>query len=132
MSDPDNYKGCVELYEAGYYQRQISRMMGWDYTQVRRNIVKAIRRGDVTPHLVSKQADLRSLARHRGDMILGNIGDLGYELTRKQCEWVIEEAARIGCLSLSEYITEVIRDLYEENSPDADPSNTNDISLRRQ
>jgi len=83
---------------------------------VRRHIYKALRDGDVTPIRRTDLPDLRSLARHRAGAILGNVGDIGHGLTHDQCKWLVDEIASTGCRSVSEYLTEIVRDLHAEST----------------
>ena len=56
-----------------------------------------------------------TLARDAYAIRYGHIKDIAQALDNDQFDWLCASAARIGCDSIAEYLTELVRDQYEES-----------------
>ena len=55
-----------------------------------------------------------TLARDAYAVHYGHIKDIVQALNNDQFDWLCASAARINCESIAEYLTELVRDQYEE------------------
>lgn len=109
----DTYDRCVELYRAGYYPREIVRLSGFSQRDVMTAIHRARKRGDITAHQSQGNVKLSTYVQ-MSSVSLGAIGDIRDELSNEQFKWLVDEAERIGCSTVAEYLAEIVRDLYAE------------------
>ena len=55
-----------------------------------------------------------TLARDAYAVHYGHIKDIAQALNNDQFDWLCAETAKIGCESIAEYLTEIVRDEYEK------------------
>ena len=75
----------------------------------------AVARGRQKGHLPPPRFRYRmSYMLKQHGMYTGNMSDIFNNLTVDQRHWVIDQAERIGCETVAEYILELLRDGHEE------------------
>jgi len=77
----------------------------------------AVSRGRSLGLLPMKQTYTLSYIMQMRSITMGRLGrDLIYQLSQEQQNWLVDKAADMGCETIAEYITEVIRDEYEREA----------------
>lgn len=111
MSDRADYEQCVVLYTQGMPPRRIMEVTGLTRQQVRVYIARARRNGRIIPHALTRTPCLKRYSLEAG-IALGSIGGLGHEISGEQRKWLVDEAVRVGCTTVQEYLAELVRDVH--------------------
>lgn len=106
-------KRIWELYLAGMDRHEIAEQVGKSTASVSAAITRGRQVGVIPmPKPKPKQFRVKKLL-HGNGLKVGNMGWMMDALSLEQIEWLVVDASRIGCDTLAEYITEIVRDEYE-------------------
>lgn len=89
---------------------EIGQILGFSYEQVVRRIARARQRGLIPP---KTKAEPRQAARDfvkNYSKSMGHVGDVMVALSKDQQRWLMGEATKLGCQTIAEYLTELVRD----------------------
>ena len=113
----DDTRRVAELHMAGHSHAAIQLATGFGYTKVVRAVVIARKAGMVPPRKIkaSPRQRVKYLFANR-KIKLGFMSDILLGLTPDQLDWLAVEAGKIGCASVAEYITEMVRDAHAEGA----------------
>jgi len=113
----EEYQTCVRLYrDEGLMPTEIMVRMKLPSGVVRVALAKATRRKEIVPHrYLPTNHSLRYYASRAG-IRMGSIGDVGDALSSEQRQWVVDQMSRMGCESVAEYLTELVRDVHADDS----------------
>jgi len=101
------------MYLAGMDRKEISKKTGKKVSAVSSAITRGRAAGEI-PKLKPKYKPYYINKMMQGNgMKIGTLRSVIDSLMLEQVEWLIVDASRIGCVTLAEYITEVLRDEYE-------------------
>ena len=107
---PDTLK-IWDLFKEGLSPREISHKTGFKFAKVN----SALRRGreaNILPPVVKSQLS-RQFGRQTY-MRLGSISAICDALSEDQVNWLADEARRLECETVSEYILELVRDAHAD------------------
>ena len=101
------------MYLAGMDRKEIAEKVGKKVSAVSTAITRGRALG-VIPPLKPKYKPYYINKMMRGNgMKIGTLRSVIDSLMLEQVQWLIVDASRIGCATLAEYITEILRDEYE-------------------
>jgi hypothetical protein len=104
------------LRRAGNSPAEIAQTINRSYTFVLQAQGRARDIGLLPPRpKPNPRQSARNYVSNRG-IIMGHISDVVMALTEKQKAWLILETERLGCATISEYLTELARDEYEKEN----------------
>lgn len=103
-----------ELHLKGLSNLEISTAMGITRSSVSNAIHTGRQRGHIPP-LPPKQDNAKSKCMRLG-LNLGSVQRVLDELSPDQQDWILEQCIDYQMKTVSEWITEMIRDLYEERA----------------
>jgi len=114
----DDTRRVAELHMAGHSHAAIQLATGFGYTKVVRAVFDARKAGMIPPRKVkaSPRQQVKHLFANRR-IKLGYMSDILLAMTPAQLDWLAVEADKIGCASVAEYITEIMRDAHAESTP---------------
>ena len=107
----------AEMHRAGRSHAEIQKATGFGYTKVVRAVVIARKAGIVPPrkNKSTPRQQVKYLFANRR-IKLGFMGDILLGLTPEQLDWLSVETDKVGCASVAEYITEMVRDIHAEST----------------
>jgi len=111
----DDTRRVAELHRAGHSHVAIQLATGFGYTKVVRAVVEARKAGMIPPRKVkaSPRQQVKYLFANRR-IKLGCMSDILLAMTPDQLDWLAVETDKVGCASVAEYITEMVRDIHAE------------------
>jgi len=103
------------MHKAGHSHAAIQLATGFGYSRVVRGVVEARKAGMIPPRKVkaSPRQQVKYLFANRR-IKLGFMSDILLGLTPDQLDWLAVETDKVGCASVAEYITEMVRDIHAE------------------
>lgn len=102
-----------KLYRQGLRPLEIAQKLQIPYHRVS----GAVTRGRSLGLLPMKQTYTLSYIMQMRSITMGRMGrDVVHRLSREQQNWLVDKAAEMGCETVAEYITEMIRDDYEREA----------------
>lgn len=104
----------VLLSRAGNAPREIAQMIGRSYTSVLTAQAQARERG-LLP--AKTKPPPRQVARNyvsNNGMALGRVSDVVMALSRGQRAWLLGQTQKLGCATIAEYLTELVREEHAE------------------
>ena len=111
-------KEIAAMRSAGNTPREIAAKIGRSYTFV----IQAQGRARDTGVLPPKPKPLpRQSARNyvsNNGLIMGHVSDVILALTKEQSAWLLVQTEMLGCATISEYLTELVRDEFERSEDD--------------
>lgn len=109
-----------DLYNEGVSRHEIAEKFGVSLQSVSAAITRGRQHGRVPPRKpLSPKYHIMKMTYASGVKI-GRLSDVTSSLTSEQVDWLVFEASKVGCSSIAEYITEVVRDEYERQHTTAD------------
>jgi len=116
MMNPDTQR-IAEMHKAGHSHAAIQLATGLGYSRVVRGVVEARKAGMIPPRKVkaSPRQQVKYLFANR-NIKLGYMSDILLALTPDQLDWMAKETDKMGCESVAEYITEIMRDAHAEST----------------
>ena len=111
----DDTRRVAELHMAGHSYAAIQLATGFGYTKVVRAVGIARKAGIVPPrkNKSTPRQQVKYLFANRR-IKMGFMSDILLGLTPDQLDWLAMETDKIGCASVAEYITEMVRDIHAE------------------
>lgn len=103
----------VELYRAGHTPKQIGAITGLTGREISNALRRAQYRGLITRSRNRSSLPIYYIATQQG-LRFGGIGDITDELSPDQRTWLVDEAVRVGCRTLAEFLAEIVRDAHAE------------------
>ena len=116
MMNPDTQR-IAEMHRAGHSHAAIQLATGLGYSRVVRGVVEARKAGMIPPRKV--KASPRQIVKYlfaNRNIKLGYMSDILLALTPDQLDWMAKETDKMGCESVAEYITELVRDAHAEST----------------
>jgi len=116
MMNPDTQR-IAEMHKAGHSHAAIQLATGLGYSRVVRGVVEARKAGMIPPRKV--KASPRQIVKYlfaNRNIKLGYMSDILLALTPDQLDWMAKETDKMGCDSVAEYITEIMRDAHAEST----------------
>ena len=116
MMNPDTQR-IAEMHRAGHSHAAIQLATGLGYSRVVRGVVEARKAGMIPPRKV--KASPRQIVKYlfaNRNIKLGYMSDILLALTPDQLDWMAKETDKMGCESVAEYITEIMRDAHAEST----------------
>jgi len=116
MMNPDTQR-IAEMHRAGHSHAAIQLATGLGYSRVVRGVVEARKAGMIPPRKV--KASPRQIVKYlfaNRNIKLGYMSDILLALTPDQLDWMAKETDKMGCDSVAEYITEIMRDAHAEST----------------
>ena len=107
----ESSKLAMKLYLEGRSMAQIAQATGRTEGGIRTMLARARRAGQIPR--ATRGNGIEYLCRKSG-VRMGTSREITANLNREQVEWLFSEALKYKTRSVSEYITEIIRDAYEE------------------
>ena len=102
-------KKVWELHLQGCKNYEIAQIMGFTQDRVGRAIMRGRAKGELPiPKIIQPVCDRRATYIKRG-----TVNSIVEGLSEEQNYWLVDEARKLGCDSLSEYILEIVRDVFE-------------------
>jgi len=113
----DDTRRVAEMHRAGHSYAAIQLATGLGYNRVVRGVVEARKAGMIPPRKVkaSPRQQVKYLFANRR-IKLGFMSDILLGLTPEQLDWLAVETDKVGCASVAEYITEMVRDIHAEST----------------
>jgi len=113
----DDTRRVAEMHRAGHSYAAIQLATGLGYNRVVRGVVEARKAGMIPPRKVkaSPRQQVKYLFANRR-IKLGFMSDILLAMTPAQLDWMAKETDKIGCESVAEYITELVRDAHAEST----------------
>ena len=107
----------AEMHRAGHSHAAIQLATGFGYTKVVRAVVIARKAGIVPPrkNKSTPRQQVKYLFANRR-IKLGFMSDILLAMTPAQLDWMAKETVKMGCESVAEYITEIMRDAHAEST----------------
>lgn len=106
----DSSKMILLHHWFGFTNEEISNKLGYTRTKVSDCIRKGRKYGHVPKFRPKIVPEYENHVFYRK----GSISDILNDLSREQRTWVVNSAQKEGCLSVAEYITEIVRDAHAE------------------
>jgi hypothetical protein len=103
------------MRRAGNTPHEIAQTLGKSYTFALQAQRRAQQMGLLPPKIKPKPAtrtSVRDFVCNYG-MRQGRIGDVIAELSAEQQNWLLLKSSRLGCSTVAEYLTELVRDEFE-------------------
>ena len=104
-------KTIWDLHNAGLGNVEIAEKLSLHRTRVSSALARGRQKGIIAPP--ERNHDLGYLIRREGRH-MGTFSEISDRLTLGQRHWLVTQAVDLGCATLAEFLTEVIRDQYEE------------------
>ena len=113
----DDTRRVAELHMAGHSYAAIQLATGFGYTKVVRAVGIARKAGIVPPrkNKSTPRQQVKYLFANRR-IKLGYMSDILLAMTPAQLDWMAKETDKMGCDSVAEYITEIMRDAHAEST----------------
>jgi len=102
-----------EAYRQGHESKEIADMMGLSRCVVRTALTRGRKNGSL-PEL-KRTGNLKHLLM-KHNLRNGHIREVFENLTMEQTRWLIEQASKIECQTVSEFLIELVRDEYEREA----------------
>lgn len=105
----------IELHQRGLSIPEIMERTGAPRNKIYSALRRAQDRGEV---MISstKLSYAPDALRQRFNLRMGNVSTIIGALNDEQIDWVYAEALKVGCETIAEYLTEVIRDLHADST----------------
>ena len=107
----DSNKLAMKLYLEGNSITDISRATGRTEGALKTMLMRARQAGKIPK--IARGNGVEYLCRKSG-VRMGTSREIVSALARDQVEWLFSESIRLKTRSVAEYITEIVRDAYEE------------------
>lgn len=98
-----------KLFNDGVAAKEIEAMTG----QNKRTVAMTIYRGRVSGDCKPKVKTLVTVF-NKSPLVWGSVKQMKTAISADQAQWLFDEAENCGCRTVSEYISELILDAYEE------------------
>tara|TARA_R110002153_G_scaffold15268_2_gene54671 strand:- start:297 stop:671 length:375 start_codon:yes stop_codon:yes gene_type:complete len=113
MTDTRNLKPMTrtiwKLFNDGVAAKNIEKMTGVN----KRTVAMTIYRGRVSGDCKQKVKTMVTVF-NKSPLVWGSVKQIKSAISADHAQWLFDEAENCGCLTVSEYISELILDAYEE------------------
>lgn len=113
MTDDRNLKPMTRdiwrLFNLGMAARNIEKMTGVN----KRTVAMTIYRGRISGDCKPKVKTMVTVF-NKSPLVWGSVKQIKSAISADHAQWLFDEAENCGCLTVSEYISELILDAYEE------------------
>jgi len=113
MTDDRNLKPMTrdiwKLFNLGMAAKNIEKMTGVN----KRTVAMTIYRGRISGDCKPKVKTMVTVF-NKSPLVWGSVKQIKSAISADHAQWLFDEAENCGCLTVSEYISELILDAYEE------------------